>query len=63
MAQLLNDKQKEYGHDIFIVSDEPYREIVFEGVDAPMYPNSTTIHFPAIPIPNPYRCLVRESVM
>ena len=35
LAQLLNDKQKEYGHDIFIVSDEPYREIVFEGVDAP----------------------------
>lgn len=35
LAQLLNDKQKEYGHDIFVVSDEPYREIVFEGVDAP----------------------------
>ena len=25
LAQLLNDKQKDYGHDIFIVSDEPYR--------------------------------------
>ena len=25
LAQLLNDKQKEYGHDIFVVSDEPYR--------------------------------------
>ena len=35
LAEILTDKQKEYGHDIFIVSDEPYREIVFEGVDAP----------------------------
>ena len=35
LASILNDKQKEYGHEIFIISDEPYREIVFEGVDAP----------------------------
>lgn len=35
LAALLEDKQKEYGHDIFLISDEPYREIVFEGVDAP----------------------------
>jgi len=35
LADLLSEKQKEYGHDIFIISDEPYREIVFEGVDAP----------------------------
>lgn len=35
LAEILSDKQKEYGHDIFIVSDEPYREIVFAGVDAP----------------------------
>lgn len=35
LSQLLSRKQKEYGHDIFIISDEPYREIVFEGVDAP----------------------------
>ena len=35
LSQLLNRKQKEYGHDIFIISDEPYREIVFEGVNAP----------------------------
>ena len=35
LAEILTDKQKEYGHDIFIISDEPYREIVFEGVDAP----------------------------
>lgn len=35
LAELLYRKQEEYGHDIFIISDEPYREIVFAGVDAP----------------------------
>ena len=35
LAAILCDKQKEYGHDIYIISDEPYREIVFDGVDAP----------------------------
>lgn len=37
MADLLKSKQDEYGHDIFLVSDEPYREIVFDGKTAP-YP-------------------------
>lgn len=35
LGELLTRKQKEYGHDIFLISDEPYREIIFEGVDAP----------------------------
>ncbi len=35
LADLLKKKQEEYGHDIFIISDEPYREIVFAGVEAP----------------------------
>lgn len=35
LGRLLKDRQEKYGHDIFIISDEPYREIVFEGVDAP----------------------------
>ncbi len=35
LAELLCEKQKEYGHDIFIISDEPYREILFAGVKAP----------------------------
>ena len=35
LADYLYAKQIEYGHDIFVISDEPYREIVFEGVDAP----------------------------
>ena len=37
MAQIMLDKQEEYGHDIFLISDEPYREIVFDGKTAP-YP-------------------------
>ena len=35
LAEILKGKEKEYGHEIFIISDEPYREIVFQGVDAP----------------------------
>ena len=35
LTDLLKAKQEEYGHDIFLISDEPYREIVFQGVDAP----------------------------
>ena len=38
LAAILETKQKEYGHDIFLISDEPYREIVFEGADSP-YPS------------------------
>lgn len=35
LSEILQEKQKEYGHDIFLISDEPYREIVFDGVKAP----------------------------
>ena len=35
LAGVLKQKSEEYGHDIYLISDEPYREIVFEGVDAP----------------------------
>lgn len=35
LAEILRKKEVEYGHEIFIISDEPYREILFEGVDAP----------------------------
>lgn len=39
LADLLRKKEKEYGHEIFIISDEPYREIIFEGADAPYVSN------------------------
>lgn len=35
LADTLRRKSEDYGHDIFIISDEPYREIVFEGVINP----------------------------
>ncbi len=35
LAAVLNKKQEEYGHDIYLISDEPYREIVFAGTDSP----------------------------
>ena len=38
LASILRKKQTEYGHDIFLISDEPYREIVFDGKEAP-YPS------------------------
>lgn len=39
LAAIMTEKSKQYGHDIFLISDEPYREIVFAGVDAP-YPSA-----------------------
>lgn len=38
LAEFLRKKQEEYGHDIFLISDEPYREIVFDGREVP-YPS------------------------
>lgn len=35
LAALLTQKSEELGHTIYLISDEPYREIVFEGVDNP----------------------------
>lgn len=35
LAHLLGKKQIEYGHDIFIICDEPYRELVYGDVNVP----------------------------
>lgn len=35
LASILYQKQKEYGHEIFLLSDEPYREIIFANADSP----------------------------
>ncbi len=44
LADLLEAKSGEYGHPIFLISDEPYREIVFDGQPvpfiAPQYKNT-----------------------
>jgi len=48
LADIMSAKEKEYGHDIFLISDEPYREIVFAGTDAPyvsgFYANSLSCY-------------------
>lgn len=38
LADLLRQKEKAFGHEIFLISDEPYREIVFDGKKIP-YPS------------------------
>lgn len=35
IASLLEQKQQEYGHEIYLISDEPYRELVFDGKTTP----------------------------
>lgn len=39
LATILKEKQQEYGHPIFIIADEPYREIAFEGYEVPYIPD------------------------
>ena len=39
LAELLRRKEEEYGHPIFIIADEPYREIVYAGAAVPCIPN------------------------
>ena len=35
MAAILEKKQKEFGTDIYLISDEPYRELAYDGVEVP----------------------------
>ena len=35
MAEILEKKQKEFGTDIYLISDEPYRELAYDGVEVP----------------------------
>ncbi len=35
IASILEKKQEKYGHPIFIISDEPYRELVYTGAEVP----------------------------
>lgn len=39
LAALLERKQKEYGSAIYIISDEPYRELVYGDIKVPYIPN------------------------
>ncbi len=35
ICSILTQKQEEYGHPIYIISDEPYRELVYEDIKIP----------------------------
>lgn len=35
IAGILNRKQEEYGTQIYLISDEPYRELVYDGIEVP----------------------------
>ena len=35
LSLLLEEKMKEYGHPIYVISDEPYRELVYDGKTTP----------------------------
>lgn len=39
LCKVLKDKQEEYGHPIYLISDEPYRELVFDDVVVPFVMN------------------------
>ena len=38
LASVLNQKAAQFGHPIYIVADEPYRELVYGGVQVPFIP-------------------------
>ena len=35
LAEIMEMKQKEFGTDIYLISDEPYRELAYDGVEVP----------------------------
>lgn len=39
LCDLLREKSAEYGHPIYLITDEPYREIVYDGVQVPFLIN------------------------
>lgn len=48
IAAILEEKQREYGHEIYMVSDEPYRELVYDGNELPFltkYYNNTFVTY------------------
>ncbi|CAK7015546.1 MAG: Aspartate/prephenate aminotransferase [Peptostreptococcus russellii] len=40
LVEVLSNKSKEYGHTIYLITDEPYRELVLiDGLEVPFLPN------------------------
>ncbi len=48
IAAILEKKQKEYGHAVYLISDEPYRELAFDGAKVPFvtkyYANTMVVY-------------------
>ncbi len=48
LSAILEKKQQEFGTDIYLISDEPYRELVYNGVEVPYltkYYNNTIVGY------------------
>jgi len=39
LAAILTEKSRQFGHPIYLISDEPYREIVYAGTEVPWVPD------------------------
>ena len=39
VGDILRAAREKYGHEVFIISDEPYRELVYDGKTVPFVPN------------------------
>lgn len=39
LGEVLTRKSREYGHPIYILADEPYRELSYDGAEPPFIPN------------------------
>lgn len=39
LGKLLGEKSRQYGHPIYLISDEPYRELTYDGVTSPWVPD------------------------
>ena len=39
LAAILTEKSRQFGHPIYLISDEPYREIAYAGVEVPWVPH------------------------
>ncbi len=48
LAELLKQRQRQYGHAIYLLSDEPYRELAFDGAKVPFvthyYDNTMVVY-------------------
>lgn len=48
LAAIMEEKQREFGTDIYLISDEPYRELAYDGIEVPYltkYYNNTIVGY------------------